>query len=81
MPIITLRIPDELNVQISLLAATKGVSMHDLIVDAITEKVESLERLHQMHAVVLERLARKEATGQSIELNDIGYRTVEVENG
>jgi len=70
-PTTTIRIPDELKARVARLAEAEGVSPHSLIIDAIAEKADILERRQSFHQEALERLARMEATGMGIEWEDM----------
>lgn len=70
-PTTTIRIPDELKARVARLAEAEGVSTHSLILDAIAEKVEAMERRQTFHAEATQRLQRMEETGIGIEWGDM----------
>jgi predicted transcriptional regulator len=65
-PTTTIRIPEALKARLARLAEHEGVSTHSLILDAIAEKAEALERQEAFHAEARERYAHYLATGESI---------------
>lgn len=71
MSTITIRIPDELKARLSRIAAEQGASTHSLILDAIAEKVDALERRHAFHEEAQKRLAHLQETGMGIEWADM----------
>lgn len=70
-PTTTIRIPDELKARLARLAELEGTSTHSLILDAIAEKVDALERRHAFHEEAQKRLAHLEETGMGIEWADM----------
>lgn len=73
-PTTTIRIPDELKARLAKLAEQEGTSTHSLILDAIAEKADALERLQSFHEEARERLAEMQATGMGIEWDEMkGY--------
>lgn len=70
-PTTTIRIPDELKARLARLAELEGTSTHSLILDAIAEKVDALERRHAFHKEAQKRLAHLEETGMGIEWADM----------
>ena len=71
IPTTTIRLPDELKTRVARLAEAEGVSTHSLILDAIAEKVEAMERRQTFHAEATQRLQRMEETGIGIEWGDM----------
>ncbi len=67
----TIRIPDELKARLSRIAEQQGTSTHGLILDAIAEKADALERRQAFHAEALERLQRMRETGMGISWEDM----------
>lgn len=70
-PTTTIRIPDELKARLVKLAEREGTSTHSLILDAIAEKAEALERRQSFHEEARERLAEMQATGMGIEWDEM----------
>lgn len=70
-PTTTIRLSDELKARLARLAEQEGTSTHSLILDAIAEKAESLERRQAFHEEASERLAEMEATDMGIEWNEM----------
>ena len=70
-PTTTIRIPDELKVRLARLAELEGTSTHSLILDAISEKADALERRYAFHEEAQRRLAHLEATGMGIAWADM----------
>jgi predicted transcriptional regulator len=70
-PTTTIRIPEELKARLARLAELEGSSTHSLILDAIAEKADALERRQSFHEEALARLARMEASGMGIEWDDM----------
>jgi predicted transcriptional regulator len=70
-PTTTIRLPDELKARLGRLAELEGTSTHGLILDAIVEKVDALERRHAFHEEAQQRLAHLEATGMGIAWADM----------
>lgn len=67
----TIRIPDELKARLSRIAEQEGTSTHGLILDAIAEKADALERRQAFHAEAQERLADMLETGMGIPWEDM----------
>lgn len=67
----TIRIPDELKARLARIAAHEGTSTHGLILDAIAEKADALERRQAFHEEARERLAEMETSGMGIEWDDM----------
>ena len=67
----TIRIPDDLKSRLAKLAEHEGLSTHGLILDAIAEKADALERRQAFHAEAQERLARMLDTGMGIPWEDM----------
>jgi predicted transcriptional regulator len=65
-PTTTIRLPEELKARLARLAELEGISTHSLILDAIAEKVDALERRHGFHEDARKRLAHLEETGMGI---------------
>lgn len=70
-PTTTIRIPDELKARLARLAEHEGTSTHSLILDAIVEKADALERRQSFHEEALARLARMEESGMGVEWDDM----------
>lgn len=70
-PTTTIRLPDELKARVARLAEAEGISTHSLILDAIAEKVESMERREAFHAEAKQRLQHMDETGIGIEWDDM----------
>ena len=70
-PTTTIRIPDELKARLARLAEVESTSTHSLILDAIAEKVDALERRHGFHEDARKRLAHLEETGMGIAWADM----------
>lgn len=70
-PTTTIRIPEELKARLARLAEAEGTSTHSLILDAIAEKADALERRQSLHEEALARLARMDETGMGIEWDDM----------
>lgn len=70
-PTTTIRIPDELKARLARLAEVESMSTHSLIIDAIAEKVDALERRHGFHEDARKRLAHLEETGMGIAWADM----------
>lgn len=70
-PTTTIRLPDELKARLAKLAEQEGTSTHSLILDAIAEKAEALERRQSFHEEARERLADMQATGMGIEWDEV----------
>ena len=70
-PTTTIRLPDELKARLARLADVEGTSTHSLILDAIAEKVDALERRHAFHEDARKRLAHLEETGTGIAWADM----------
>ena len=67
----TIRLPEELKARLAQLAEAAGTSTHSLILDAIAEKADALERRQAFHEEARERLAEMEASGMGIEWDDM----------
>lgn len=65
-PTTTIRIPDELKARLAKLAEQEGTSTHSLILDAIAEKADALERRQSFLAEARERYERYLETGEAI---------------
>jgi predicted transcriptional regulator len=65
----TIRIPEALKSRLARLAERAGTSAHGLILEAISEKADALERNQSFYAEAEARYARFLATGQAIEWN------------
>jgi predicted transcriptional regulator len=70
-PTTTIRIPDELKARLARLAELEGTSTHSLILDAIAEKADALERRQSFHEEALQRLAEMQETGMGIEWDEM----------
>jgi predicted transcriptional regulator len=70
-PTTTIRIPDDLKARLARLAEHEGVTTHGLILDAIVEKTEELERRHSFYAEAEARYARVLKTGKAIAWDDM----------
>jgi predicted transcriptional regulator len=82
-PTTTIRIPDELKARLAKLAEHEGISTHSLILDAIAEKADAMERRQAFHAEARERHEHYLATGTSIpweEMRDYLRRRVHGES-
>ncbi|PKO92059.1 MAG: CopG family transcriptional regulator [Betaproteobacteria bacterium HGW-Betaproteobacteria-10] len=62
----TIRLPEALKSRIANLAAQAGTSTHNLILEAIAEKTEQLERQNDFHATAESRYENILATGETI---------------
>lgn len=81
-PTTTIRLPEELKARLARLAEAEGMSTHSLILDAIAEKAEALERRQSFHEEAQQRHARFLATGEGIpweEMHDYLRRRVQGE--
>ncbi len=79
----TIRIPDELKARLSRIAELEGTSTHGLILEAIAEKADALERRQAFHEEARERHEHFLATGESIpweEMRDYLRRRVRGED-
>lgn len=79
----TIRIPDELKARLSRIAEQEGTSTHGLILEAIAEKADALERRQAFHEEARERHEHFIATGESIpweEMRDYLRRRVRGED-
>ncbi len=79
----TIRIPDELKSRLAKLAEHQGVSTHGLILDAIAEKADALERRQSFHEEARQRHEQFLATGEGIpweEMRDYLRRRVQGED-
>ncbi len=79
----TIRIPDELKARLSRIAEQQGTSTHGLIIEAIVEKADALERRQAFHEEARERHEHYLATGESIpweEMRDYLRRRVRGED-
>jgi predicted transcriptional regulator len=79
----TIRIPDELKARLSRIAEQEGTSIHGLILEAIAEKADALERRQAFHEEARERHEHFLATGESIpweEMRDYLRRRVRGED-
>ncbi len=65
-PTTTIRIPDELKARLAKLAEQEGTSTHSLILDAIAEKADAMERRQAFHAEARERYERYIETSEAI---------------
>lgn len=65
-PTTTIRLPEELKARLARLAEREGTSTHSLILDAIAEKTEALERRQSFQAEARERHAEYFATGEGL---------------
>lgn len=82
-PTTTIRIPDELKARLARLAEYEGTSTHSLILDAIIEKADALERQQSFHEEARQRHEHFLATGEGIpweEMRDYLHRRVQGEN-
>ena len=82
-PTTTIRLPDELKARVARLAEAEGVSTHSLILDAIAEKAEALERRQAFHEEARQRHEHYLATGESVpweEMRDYLRRRVRGED-
>lgn len=79
----TIRIPDELKSRLAKLAEQQGMSTHGLILDAIAEKADALERRQSFHEEARQRHEHFLATGEGIpweEMRDYLRRRVQGED-
>lgn len=67
----TVRLPDELKARIARLAERTGTTAHGLIVEAIAEKAEQLERRAGFHDDAERRFAEILATGEAVPWNEM----------
>lgn len=65
-PTTTIRLPEDLKARLARLAEAESTSTHSLILDAIAEKVDALERRHAFHEEAQKRMAHLEETGMGI---------------
>ena len=62
----TIRIPDELKARLSRIAEQEGTSTHGLILEAIAEKADAMERRQAFHDEARDRHEHYLVTGESI---------------
>lgn len=62
----TVRLPEELKARIARLAEKAGTTSHGLIVEAISEKAEQLERRSDFHDEAERRFEEILATGETV---------------
>ena len=62
----TVRLPEELEARIARLAEKAGTTSHGLIVEAISEKAEQLERRSDFHDEAERRFEEILATGETV---------------
>lgn len=67
----TVRLTDELKESIRSAAASRGLSAHAFILEAITEKTERSELEQAFHASAAGRLARIAESGQTVSSADM----------
>lgn len=67
----TIRLPEALKSRVANAAAQAGTSTHNLILEAIAEKTEQLERQNDFHATAERRYANLLATGETIAWSDM----------
>lgn len=65
-PTTTIRLPEELKARLARLAEAEGTSTHSLILDAIAEKADALERRQSFHEEARQRHEHFLATGEGI---------------
>ncbi len=65
-PTTTIRLPEELKARLARLAEAEGTSTHSLILDAIAEKADALERRQAFHEEARQRHEHFLATGEGI---------------
>ena len=70
-PTTTIRLPEELKARLARLAEREGTSTHSLILDAIAEKTEALERRQSFLAEARDRHAEYRATGEGVAWEDM----------
>lgn len=70
-PTTTIRLPEELKARLARLAEAEGTSTHSLILDAIAEKADALERRLSFHEEARQRLAEMQETGMGIEWDEM----------
>lgn len=73
-PTTTIRLPEELKARLARLAEAEGTSIHGLILDAIAEKADALERRREFHEDARQRLAQMRDTGAGIEWDEMQRR-------
>ena len=62
----TIRLPDDLKARVARAAARAGTTSHSLIVEAIAEKTELLDRRDEFHDLADRRHAELAASGETI---------------
>lgn len=67
----TIRIPDELKARLSRIAEQQGMSTHGLIIEAIAEKADALERRQSLYAEAEARYAKVLQTGLAVTWEDM----------
>ena len=67
----TVRLPEELKARIARLAEKAGTTSHGLIVEAISEKAEQLERRSDFHDDAERRFEDILATGETVPWNEM----------
>lgn len=67
----TVRLPEELEARIARLAEKAGTTAHALIVEAISEKAEQLERRSDLHEEAERRFEEIIATGKAMPWNEM----------
>lgn len=70
-PTTTIRLPEELKARLARLAEAEGTSTHSLILDAIAEKADALERRQDLHEEARARHEHFLATGEGIPWEDM----------
>lgn len=66
MPTTTVRLPEELKARVARAAEHAGMTSHALILDAIAEKVDEVERRNDFHTEAESRYAKLIASGKAI---------------
>ena len=67
----TIRLPDELRARIEALAAASGTSMHALMLQAIFEVTDRLERRREFHAEAERRWKKMLRSGEYLTHTDL----------
>ena len=62
----TIRLPDDLKARVARAAARAGTTSHNLILEAIAEKTEQLDRRDEFHDLADRRHAEIAASGETI---------------
>lgn len=71
MPTITIRLPQDLKERIARAAERAGTTAHGLILEAIAEKAEQVERRGESHDTAERRYAEIVASGRTVPWNEM----------